>query len=154
LSPLLSNLVLDEMDRELERRQHRFVRYADDCNMYGASQRAGKWVMQSVTGFIQRRLKLKVNEAKSAVARPQERKFLGFSFTRGTEPKRRIAPKALIRCKQRVLELTRRTRGISLEQMTKELARYLRGWKATSATARHPRCCKGWINGFGAGCDP
>src|ERR1700740_913747 len=83
LSPLLSNLVLDELDRELERRQHRFVRYADDCNIYGASERAGKRVMQSVSSFIQRRLKLKVNEAKSAVARPQERKFVGFSFTHG-----------------------------------------------------------------------
>src|SRR5438128_12163056 len=129
LSPLLSNLVLDELDRELERRKHRFVRYADDCNIYVASERAGKRVMQSVTGFIRRRLKLKVNEAKSAVARPQDRKFLGFSFTGGREPKRRIAPKALLRCKQRIRELTRRTRGISLEQMTKELTTYLRGWK-------------------------
>ncbi len=127
LSPLLSNLVLDELDRELERRQHRFVRYADDCNIYVASERAGKRVMHSVTGFIRRRLKLKVNETKSAVARPQERKFLGFSFT--GRAKRRIAPKALLRCKQRVRELTRRTRGISLPQMTKELASYLRGWK-------------------------
>src|SRR5215471_13270892 len=96
LSPLLSNLVLDELDRELERRQHRFVRYADDCNIYVASERAGKRVMQSVTSFIRRRLKLKVNETKSAVARPQERKFLGFSFTNGIKPKRRIAPKALL----------------------------------------------------------
>jgi RNA-directed DNA polymerase len=128
LSPLLSNLVLDELDRELERRQHRFVRYADDCNIYVASQRAGKRVMESVTSFIQRRLKLKVNQAKSAVARPQERKFLGFSFTK--RGKRRIAPKALLRCKQKVRELTRRTRGISLEQMTKELASYLQGWKS------------------------
>ncbi|HEY6305288.1 MAG TPA: group II intron maturase-specific domain-containing protein, partial [Candidatus Angelobacter sp.] len=129
MSPLLSNLVLDELDRELERRQHRFVRYADDCNIYVASKRAGKRVMQSVTSFLQRRLKLKVNEAKSAVARPQERKFLGFSFTNGIKPKRRIAPKALLRCKQRVRELTRRTRGVSVEQMTKELASYLQGWK-------------------------
>src|SRR5208283_2836110 len=130
LSPLLSNLVLDELDRELERRQHRFVRYADDCNIYVASERAGKRVMQNVTSFIQRRLKLKANESKSAVARPQERKFLGFSFTGGAEVKRRIAPKALLRCKRRVRELTRRTRGISLQQMTKELASYLRGWKS------------------------
>jgi RNA-directed DNA polymerase len=129
LSPLLSNLVLDELDRELERRQHRFVRYADDCNIYVASERAGKRVMHSVTSFIRRRLQLKVNEAKSAVARPQTRKFLGFSFTGGKEPKRRIAPQALLRCKRRVRELTRRTRGISLPQMTKELSRYLRGWK-------------------------
>jgi RNA-directed DNA polymerase len=129
LSPLLSNLVLDELDRELERRQHCFVRYADDCNIYVASERAGKRVMNSVTSFIRRRLKLKVNEAKSAVARPQTRKFLGFSFTCGKEPKRRIAPQALLRCKRRVRELTRRTRGISLPQMTKELSGYLRGWK-------------------------
>jgi RNA-directed DNA polymerase len=130
LSPLLSNLVLDALDRELERRQHRFVRYADDCNIYVASERAGKRVLQSVTSFLRRRLKLKVNEAKSAVARPQERKFLGFSFTSGAKPKRRIAPKALLRCKQRVRELTRRTQGTSLEQTTKELATYLRGWKS------------------------
>jgi RNA-directed DNA polymerase len=129
LSPLLSNLVLDELDRELERRQHRFVRYADDCNIYVASERAGKRVMHSVAGFLRRRLKLKVNEAKSAVARPQARKFLGFSFTSGAKPKRRIAPKALLRCKQKVRELTCRTRGISVEQMTKELASYLQGWK-------------------------
>ena len=81
LSPLLSNLVLDELDRELERRGHRFVRYADDCNLYVRSERAGQRVMESVTQFITQKLKLKVNEAKSAVARPQERKFLGFSFT-------------------------------------------------------------------------
>ena len=94
--------------------------------------------MQSVTGFIRRRLKLKVNEAKSAVARPQERKFLGFSFTGRREPKRRIAPKALLRCKQRVRELTRRTRGMSLEQMTKELATYLRGWKGYFGFSQTP----------------
>jgi RNA-directed DNA polymerase len=148
LSPLLSNLVLDELDRELERRQHRFVRYADDCNIYVASERAGNRVMQSVTGFIQRRLKLKVNEAKSAVARPQERKFLGFSFTRGAEVKRRIAPKALLRCKQRVRELTRRTNGISVEQMTKELTSYLRGWKSYFGYCQTPSVLQGldqWI---------
>jgi RNA-directed DNA polymerase len=138
LSPLLSNLVLDELDRELERRKHRFVRYADDCNIYVASERAGKRVMQSVTGFLRRRLKLKVNEAKSAVARPQERKFLGFSFTYGANPRRRIAPKALLRCKQRVRELTCRTRGIRLEQMTKELATYLRGWKSYFGFSQTP----------------
>jgi RNA-directed DNA polymerase len=148
MSPLLSNLVLDELDRELERREHRFVRYADDCNIYVASERAGKRVMQSVTCFIQRRLKLKVNEAKSAVARPQERKFLGFSFTGGAEPKRRIAPKALLRCKQRVRELTRRTRGISLEQMTKELSDYLRGWQGYFGYCQTPSVLRGldrWI---------
>jgi RNA-directed DNA polymerase len=140
--------VLDELDRELERRQHRFVRYADDCNIYVASERAGKRVMRSVTGFIRRRLKLKVNETKSAVARPQDRKFLGFSFTGGAEPKRRIAPKALLRCKRRVRELTRRTRGISLQQMTKELASYLRGWKSYFGYCQTPSVLHGldqWI---------
>ena len=130
LSPLLSNLVLDDLDRELERRRHRFVRYADDCNIYVASERAGQRVMRSVTRFIRRRLKLKVNEAKSAVARVQQRKFLGFSFSAGREAKRRIAPKALLRCKRKIRELTRRTRGISLPQMVRELASYLRGWKS------------------------
>ncbi len=102
LSPLLSNIVLDELDRELERRKHRFVRYADDCNIYVRSRQAGQRVMTSVTRFLSRRLKLKVNEAKSAVARPEERKFLGFSFSTHAEPKRRIAPKALLRCKQKI----------------------------------------------------
>src|ERR1700677_2276872 len=128
LSPLLSNLVLDELDRELERRKHCFVRYADDCNIYVRSRRAGERVKQNITGFIARRLKLTVNEQKSAVARPAERKCLGFSFTL-REAKRRIAAKAIVRFKQKVRELTGRTRGISLEQMTKELASYLRGWK-------------------------
>ena len=99
LSPLLSNLVLDELDRELERRGHRFVRYADDCNIYVRSERAGHRVMESVTRFITHTLKLKVNASKSAVARPQERKFLGFSFTAGPEVKRAIAPKAVDRFK-------------------------------------------------------
>src|ERR1700732_2393080 len=130
LSPLLSNIVLDELDRELERRKHRFVRYADDCNIYVRSQRAGQRVMTNVTGFLTQRLKLKVNESKSAVARPVERKFLGFSFSNNKQPKRRIAPKALLRCRQKIRELTRRTRGISLEQMLKELTAYLRGWKS------------------------
>jgi len=130
LSPLLSNLVLDELDRELERRKHCFVRYADDCNIYVRSQRAGERVKRSITGFIERRLKLKVNEQKSAVARPAERKFLGFSISNAPEPKRRIAAKALLRFKQKARELTGRRRGISIERMTKELASYLRGWKS------------------------
>ena len=129
LSPLLSNLVLDELDRELERRNHCFVRYADDCNIYVRSRRAAERVKRSITGFITRRLKLKVNETKSAVARPVERKFLGFSFTGAKQPRRRIAPKAVLRFKQKVREFTGRTRGVSIEQMTKELTSYLRGWK-------------------------
>jgi RNA-directed DNA polymerase len=129
LSPLLSNLVLDELDRELERRGHRFVRYADDCNLYVRSERAGQRVMESVTRFIAQKLKLKVNEAKSAVARPQERKFLGFSFSAGPEVKRVIAPKALDRFKQRVREITRRAKGVSMKTTMEELAPYMRGWR-------------------------
>jgi RNA-directed DNA polymerase len=130
LSPLLSNLVLDELDRELERRGHRFVRYADDCNIYVRSERAGQRVMESVTRFIMQELKLKVNEAKSAVARPQERKFLGFSFTVGPEVKRIIAPKALDRFKQRIREITRRAKGVSMKTTIEELAPYMRGWRS------------------------
>jgi RNA-directed DNA polymerase len=128
LSPLLSNIVLDEFDRELERRGLRFARYADDSNVYVRSRRAGERVMESLKRFITTKLKLKVNEQKSAVARPWERKFLGFSFTANREPKRRIAPKAVLRFKEKVRELTRRTRGVSTERMAEELARYLRGW--------------------------
>jgi RNA-directed DNA polymerase len=129
LSPLLSNLELDELDRELEQRGHRFVRYADDCNIYVRSERAGQRVMESVTRFITTKLKLKVNSEKSAVARPQERKFLGFSFTGHAEPKRRIAPKAVKRFKQRVREITRRRTGNSMGQRSEELTRYLTGWR-------------------------
>jgi RNA-directed DNA polymerase len=129
LSPLLSNLMLDVLDKELERRGHRFVRYADDCNIYVGSQTAGERVMASVEKFLARRLKLTVNKAKSAVARPNVRKFLGFSFTGGREPRRRIAPQAIARFKSRVQELTRRIRGASLGQIVKELATYLRGWR-------------------------
>jgi RNA-directed DNA polymerase len=128
LSPLLSNLVLDEFDRELERRGLRFARYADDSNIYVRSRRAGERVMESITRFITTKLKLTVNPQKSAVARPWERKFLGFSFTWNREPRKRIAPKAIFRFKGRVRELTQRTRGVSTEQMAEELARYLRGW--------------------------
>lgn len=128
LSPLLSNIVLDELDQELEGRRHRFARYADDCNIYVRSRRAGKRVMESVMRFLTAKLKLRVNNEKSAVARPWQRKFLGFSFTNAGVPKRRIAPKAVDRFKERVRELTRRTRGVSIERMAHELAAYLRGW--------------------------
>src|SRR5213593_1745611 len=130
LSPLLSNLVLDELDRELERRGHRCVRYADDSNIYVCSERAGQRVMESITRFITQKLTLKVNETKSAVARPQERKFLGFSFTDGPEIKRTIAPKALERFKHRIREVTLRAKGVSLETTIAELASYLRGWRS------------------------
>ena len=129
LSPLLSNIVLDDLDRELERRGHRFVRYADDCNVYVRSGRAGRRVMESLTRFITRNLKLQVNEAKSAVVQPWECTFLGFSFTSGPEPRRRIAPQAVERLKERIRKLTRRTRTVGLKQMVAELAQYLIGWK-------------------------
>jgi len=130
LSPLLSNLVLDELDRELERRGHRHVRFADDCNIYVRSEQAGRRVMESITRFITHNLKLKVNETKSAVARPQERKFLGFSFTAGPEVKRVIAPKALDRFKRRIREITRRAKGVSIQKTIEELACYMRGWRS------------------------
>lgn len=138
LSPLMSNLVLDELDRELERRGHRFVRYADDSNVYVRSERAGQRVMASLTAFITKQLKLKVNAQKSAVARPAERKFLGFSFTKHAQPKRRIAPKALARFKERVRELTGRMRGVSFAKMVEDLSAYLRGWRSYFGFAQTP----------------
>jgi RNA-directed DNA polymerase len=130
LSPLLSNLMLDVLDKELEKRGHRFVRYADDCNIYVRSQRAGERVMASIEQFLTKRLRLKVNKAKSAVAKPSVRKFLGFSFTGGRQPRRRIAPQAIDRLKAKVRDLTRRTGGQSLSQVAKELSCYLVGWRA------------------------
>ena len=148
LSPLLSNLVLDELDRELERRGHRFVRYADDCNIYVRSERAGQRVMESVTRFITQRLKLKVNEAKSAVARPQDRKFLGFSFTNGPEVRRIIAPQALDRFKRRIREVTRRAKSVSMETTIEVLAPYLRGWRSYFGFCETPEVLLGltrWV---------
>jgi len=130
LSPLLSNLMLDVLDKELEKRGHHFVRYADDCNIYVRSQRAGERVMAGIEKFLTKHLKLKVNKAKSAVAKPSVRKFLGFSFTGGKEPRRRIAPQALARCKAKVRDLTRRTCAKSLAQVVKELSIYLIGWRS------------------------
>jgi len=129
LSPLLSNVVLDELDRELERRGHRFVRYADDSNVYVRSERAGQRVMDSISRFITQKLKLKVNEEKSAVARPEQRKFLGFSFTAGPEVKRIVAPKALNQFKQRIRDITRRAKGVSIRATMDELAPHMRGWR-------------------------
>jgi len=130
LSPLLSNIVLDDLDRELERRGHRFVRYADDCNIYVHSERSGHRVMESVSRYITRKLKLRVNRKKSAVGRPLERKFLGFRFVNREGWKRSIAPESVDRFKRRVRKITRRSRGVSLEVMVRELARYLIGWRS------------------------
>jgi len=128
LSPILSNLMLDELDRELERRGHRFVRYADDCNIYTKSRTAGKRVMHSVTKFLEGKLKLKVNKEKSAVGRPRERKFLGFVINGGSAAKRAISPESLKKFKQRIRELTGRNQGKSLEQLVRNLKPYLIGW--------------------------
>jgi len=119
------------------------VRYADDSNVYVRSERAGRRVMGSLTAFITRRLKRKVNAQKSAVARPAERKFLGFSLTSDVQPLRCIAPKALQRFKERVRELTRRTRGVSLECMVEELSPYLRGWHGYFGFCQTPRVLRG-----------
>jgi RNA-directed DNA polymerase len=148
LSPLLSNLILDDLDRELTRRGLRFVRYADDCNIYVRSRRAGERVMASISHFITGKLKLKVNQEKSAVARPWERKFLGFSFTAAKEPKRRIAPKTLLRFKKRVRELTKRNRGVSLKRIVEQLSRYLIGWRGYFGFCQTPSVLQGldsWI---------
>jgi RNA-directed DNA polymerase len=148
LSPLLSNLMLDVLDKELVTRGHAFVRYADDCNIYVRSRRAGERVMASVERFLEKRLKLKVNKAKSAVASPVQRKFLGFSFTNRKEPKRRIAPQALARFKAKVRELTRRTKGASLKQIVEHLSRYLVGWRGYFGFCETPsvlRALDEWI---------
>jgi RNA-directed DNA polymerase len=129
LVPLLSNLLLDDLDKELERRGRRFVRHADDCNIYVRSRRAGERVMHSITRFITDQFRLQVNASKSAVARPAERKFLRFKLTSGRPPTRRIAPKSLWRFKERIRELTKRNRGVSLVQMVADLCRYLTGWR-------------------------
>src|ERR1700756_5380058 len=148
ISPLLSNLMLDGLDKELERRGHCFVRYADDCNIYVHSRRAGERVMASVEQFLTSRLKLKVNTAKSAVARPNARKFLGFSFTSETAPRRRIAPQALARFASRVRQVTRRQSGRNLEQTIAQLSVYLTGWRGYFGfcqTASVLRDLDGWV---------
>lgn len=128
LSPLLANIMLDDLDKELERRGHHFVRYADDCNIYVQSKRAGERVLETVKRFVEDRLKLKVNTEKSAVDRPWKRKFLGFSFTQHLEPKLRLAPKTIQRFKDNVRELTSRSKSRSMEKRIQELNAYLLGW--------------------------
>ena len=130
LSPLLSNILLDDLDRELERRGHRFCRYADDCNIYVQSDRAGQRVRQSLTAFLEQRLKLKVNAAKSAVARPWERKFLGYSMTWHRKPKLKIASESRGRLAEKIRLALRRGRGQSMQQVIKGLNPVLQGWMA------------------------
>lgn len=148
LSPLLSNIVLDQLDQELERRGHRFCRYADDCGVYVRSRRAGERVMRNIKQYITRRLGLKVNEAKSAVAPVWKRQFLGFSFVRGKRLRRSIAPKALAWLKDRLRRLTRRTTGRTLEQIVRDLQPLLRGWRAYFRICETPsplRALDSWV---------
>ena len=128
LSPLLSNIVLDEFDKELEKRGHKFVRYADDCNIYVRTQRAGIRVMKSIRTFIEKKLRLKVNEKKSTVDRPWNCKFLGFSFTNNKEPKIRIAKQSIKRMKGKIREITSRSKPFPMELRIQKLNRYLIGW--------------------------
>ncbi len=128
LSPLLSNILLDELDKELERRGHKFCRYADDCNIYVRSKAAGERVLSSVTDFLAKRLRLKVNPEKSAVARPWDRKFLGYSMTWHKAPRLKIAPKSVQRLKAKVRMILRAGRGRNLSRVINELNPLLRGW--------------------------
>ena len=147
LSPLLSNLLLDELDKELEKRGLRFARYADDCNIYVRSERAGQRVMESIEKYLSRKLKLRVNKEKSAVGDPRKRKFLGFSFC-GKDWKRRVSERSLKKFKKRVREITRRSRGVSIERMVRELRKYLTGWNSYYGNCETPsdlRDLSSWI---------
>ena len=137
LSPLLSNLMLDVLDRELERRGHSFVRYADDCNIYVASRRAGERVMASVTEFLAAKLKLRVNPTKSAVDHIHKRPFLGFILSRDGD-KVRVTHKSLVRLRERIRELTSKTGGRNLEDVIENLSAYLRGWYGYFRLAQTP----------------
>lgn len=128
LSPLLSNILLDELDKELEKRGHSFCRYADDCNIYVRTRRAGERVMASVVRFLETKLRLKVNRAKSAVARPTERKFLGFRVWGTKQARLLIHPKSLERAKDTIRRITRRNRGVSLGRVLEELRTFTNGW--------------------------
>jgi len=130
LSPLLSNILLDELDQELERRGHRFVRYADDCNVYVRSEAAGERVMASLEGFLTKRLRLKVNRDKSAVARPWDRTFLGYSFTVDREPKLKVARRSVQRLKDKLRATFRTARGRRLKDTIATLVPIIRGWTA------------------------
>src|SRR5712664_1695199 len=120
LSPLLSNILLDELDKELERRGHQFCRYADDCNIYVRSRSAGERVMKSLTKFLERRLRLKVNAEKSAVACPWERKFLGYSMTWHHQPRLKVAASSVRRLKEKLREIFRRGKGRKLAKLIEE----------------------------------
>jgi RNA-directed DNA polymerase len=148
LSPLLSNVLLDELDKELERRGHRFVRYADDCNVYVQSQAAGERVMASLESFLSKRLRLKVNREKSAVARPQERKFLGYGFNHRRIRELTVAPQSAQRLKLKLKQLFRRGRGMKLTDTIERINRVTRGWVAYFRLCDVPSCFEnldGWV---------
>jgi RNA-directed DNA polymerase len=128
LSPLLSNIILDDLDKELDRRRHYYCRYADDCNIYVGSKRAGERVMKSISGFLERRLRLQVNKEKSAVDRPWKRVFLGFSMTWDKVPRLRVAPSSVLRFKSNLKKAFREGKGRNLSRLVDELKPVLRGW--------------------------
>ena len=130
LSPLLSNILLDDLDKELEKRGHSFCRYADDCNIYVRSRKAGEQVLKSIRVFLEKRLKLQVNEQKRAVAQPWERKFLGYSVTRHKEPRLKIASSSVARLKDKIRKLTTGHSSKSVEATIRELTPVLRGWSS------------------------
>ena len=130
LSPLLSNILLDDLDKELERRGHRFCRYADDCNVYVKSKAAGDRVMESIARFLGKRLRLMMNRDKSAVDRPWNRKFLGYTMTPHRRPKLKVAPGSVKRVKAHIREIVRKGRGRSLAKVIGEITPFLRGWVA------------------------
>lgn len=130
LSPLLANILLDELDKELERRGHHFVRYADDCNIYVKSKRAGERVIASITKYLLKELKLKVNKSKSAVDRPWNRTFLGYTFTRGKYYRKRVSEQSIKRFKMEIRRITRRTKGRTIRYIIRELKIYITGWRS------------------------
>lgn len=142
LSPLLANILLDDLDKELTQRGVRFVRYADDCHIFVGSKRAGERVLKSITHFVEGKLKLKVNRDKSAVDRPWNRKFLGFSFLSNRQATVRLAPKTISRFKEKVRELTNRSRSISMEERISRLNRYLMGWMGYFRIASAKKHCE------------
>jgi group II intron reverse transcriptase/maturase len=150
LSPLLANILLDDLDKELEKRGHKFVRYADDCNVYVKSKRAGERVMTSIRKFLQERLKLKINEQKSAVDRPWKLKFLGFSMYKAKAGRIliRLAPQTIKRVKMKIREITSRNKPVSMAERIERLNAYLGGWMGYFALAETPsifRNLEGWM---------
>jgi len=150
--PLLSNILLTDLDRELAKRRHRFCRYADDCNVYVKSQRTGQRVMAKITAFLERRLKLKVNAAKSAVARPWQRKFLGYSMTWHQNPKLKIAPSSQQRLAEKIRKTLGAARGRNLKQVIEQLTRNCGAGLPTSGSPKSKECWKSSMAGSDTNC--